>query len=115
MEERLTVAEVARLCSMSESAIKKTFTRYAGIGMMAYFNQMKMRRAARLMEEGMSVRQGRCCGGIFGSELFQHGFQEDNGGGAPHLYGAQGTYLNSKILSPKSYRNVFLDMVKVKI
>ena len=52
---------------------------------------------------------------IFGSELFQHGFQEDNGSGAPHLYGAQGSYLNSKILSPKSYRNVFLDMVKVKI
>ena len=75
--------------------------------MMAYFNQMKMRRAARLMEEGMSVRQAAAAVGFSDQNYFSTVFKEDNGSRTPHLYGAQGTYLNSKILSPKSYRNVF--------
>lgn len=88
VEERLTVAEVARLCSMSESAIKKTFTRYAGIGMMAYFNQMKMRRAARLMEEGMSVRQAAAAVGFSDQNYFSTVFKRTTGA-APRIYMAR--------------------------
>lgn len=57
VEERLSLGKVARLCRMSEAAVKKTFSRYAGIGLMTYFNQIKIRRAVRLLEEGNSVSQ----------------------------------------------------------
>ena len=57
LSERLTLADVAELCKISESSVKKTFTKYAGMGMMTYFNEMKMRRAIRLMEEGASVAE----------------------------------------------------------
>ena len=57
LEERLTLGKVAELCQMSEAAVKKTFSRYAGIGLMTYFNQIKIRRAIRLLEEGKSVSQ----------------------------------------------------------
>lgn len=57
VEERLSLGKVAALCRMSEAAVKKTFSRYAGIGLMTYFNQIKIRRAVRLLEEGNSVSQ----------------------------------------------------------
>ena len=57
LEERLTLPEIAKLCHMSEATVKKTFSRYAGIGLMTYFNQLKIRRAVSLLEEGYSVGQ----------------------------------------------------------
>lgn len=77
--QRLTVSEVARMCSMSESAIKKTFTRYAGIGMMAYFNQMKIRRAVKLMGEGMSVGQAAAAVGFTDQNYFSTVFKRTTG------------------------------------
>ena len=70
VEERLTVAEVARLCSMSESAIKK------------------MRRAARLMEEGMSVRQAAAAVGFSDQNYFSTVFKRTTGA-APRIYMAR--------------------------
>lgn len=85
VDSRLTVSEVARLCGISESSIKKTFARYAGIGMMAYFNQMKMRRAAKLMEEGMSVRQAAAAVGFSDQNYFSTVFKRTTGV-APRIY-----------------------------
>lgn len=55
LTQRLTLSEVAVLSHMSEASVKKTFSRYAGIGLMAYFNQLKIRRAITCLEEGKSV------------------------------------------------------------
>lgn len=55
--ERLSICELAALCNMSEINLQKTFSRYAGVGIMEYFNRIKMRKATELLQSGMSVKQ----------------------------------------------------------
>ena len=55
--ERLSVCELAALCNMSEINLQKTFSRYAGVGVMEYFNRIKMSKATELLESGLSVKE----------------------------------------------------------
>ena len=57
IRRRLTVRELAELCSMSEINLQKTFSRYAGVGIMDYFNRIKMQEAIRLLQAGLSVKE----------------------------------------------------------
>ena len=85
LEERLTLGKVAELCQMSEAAVKKTFSRYAGIGLMTYFNQIKIRRAIRLLEEGKSVSQAAQMLGFADQNYFSTVFKRVTGS-APTKY-----------------------------
>ena len=85
LEERLTLRKVAELCQMSEAAVKKTFSRYAGIGLMTYFNQIKIRRAIRLLEEGKSVSQTAQMLGFADQNYFSTVFKRVTGS-APTKY-----------------------------
>lgn len=53
--EPLNANEIAKLCNMSLSNLKKIFTRYAGMGVARYFTEMKMQRAAELLRTGKRV------------------------------------------------------------
>ena len=53
--EQLSAGEVARLCNMSLSNLKKIFTKYAGMGVSRYFTEMKMRKATVLLRSGKRV------------------------------------------------------------
>ena len=53
--EDLSAEEIARLCRMSLSNLKKVFTKYAGMGVARYFTEMKMQRAAELLRSGKRV------------------------------------------------------------
>lgn len=57
IHKRLTSAEIARLCSMSESNMKKVFAKYAGCGVIHYFNTIKIKKAAEYIGSGMSVKE----------------------------------------------------------
>lgn len=57
IEKRLSVSEIANMCNMSEINLQKTFARYAGMGVMQYFNQQKIIRAITLLEEGNSAKE----------------------------------------------------------
>ena len=85
LEERMTLGKVAELCQMSEAAVKKTFSRYAGIGLMTYFNQIKIRRAIRLLEEGKSVSQTAQMLGFADQNYFSMEFKRVTGS-APTKY-----------------------------
>lgn len=85
LEERMTLGKVAELCQMSEAAVKKTFSRYAGIGLMTYFNQIKIRRAIRLLEEGKSVSQTAQMLGFADQNYFSTVFKRVTGS-APTKY-----------------------------
>lgn len=54
IDEKLTVAMISQECGMSVSLIKKIFSANSNCGIMAYFNKMKLRRAAELIEYGLS-------------------------------------------------------------
>lgn len=55
LNEQLDAGEIAVLCRMSLSNLKKIFTKYAGMGVSRYFTEMKMRRAAELLRSGKRV------------------------------------------------------------
>ena len=53
----LNVEELAKECNLSVSAIEKTMHRYMGCGAMTYFNNLRMKRAAVLLQAGKSVKE----------------------------------------------------------
>ena len=57
LNEPLDTAELAALCRISPSLLKKLFARYAGVGVMEYFRQCKINAAIPLLREGQSVRE----------------------------------------------------------
>ncbi len=56
-DEDLTLEDLARLCSMSPSNLKKIFTAFYPNGIMNYFRMLKMREAAKLLRRGYSVHE----------------------------------------------------------
>lgn len=55
MDKSLSLEEIAVLCSMSVSSLKKTFKKYSGEGVISYFNRMKIRKSIELLEQGFSI------------------------------------------------------------
>ena len=57
VDKSLMVADIAKMCGMSEINLKKTFSRYAGIGVMQYFNRIKINRPTHLLREGKAAKE----------------------------------------------------------
>lgn len=55
VDSDLCVDDIATGCNMSRSNLKKIFTKYSGIGVMKYFNMLKIRQAENYLKAGMSV------------------------------------------------------------
>ena len=53
----LNIEQLALECNLSVSTIEKTMHRYMGCGAIAYFNNMRMKRAAALLDAGKSVKE----------------------------------------------------------
>ncbi len=53
----LKVKDIALLCNMSEIGLQKTFTKFAGVGIMEYFNNIKVRKAIELLNQGLPVKE----------------------------------------------------------
>ena len=79
IEKRLSVTELAALCNMSEINLQKTFSHYAGVGIMEYFNRIKMQRAAELLNEGASVKQAALQVGFHDQNYFSTVFKRITG------------------------------------
>lgn len=55
--ERLTLPEIAQLCNLSESNLKKTFQLYSDKSIMNYFNYLKVLEAKKLIRQGISLNE----------------------------------------------------------
>lgn len=53
----LNIEWLAQRCKLSVSAVEKTMHRYMGCGAISYFNNLRMQRAAALLETGKSVKE----------------------------------------------------------
>ena len=42
---------------MSQSNLKKTFRKYSGVGIIKYFNELKIEKAQKLLNSGYSVKE----------------------------------------------------------
>lgn len=57
IENNLKVSDIAKILNMSEIGIQKTFSRYAGVGIMEYFNNIKIQKAIEFLKSGNSVKE----------------------------------------------------------
>lgn len=57
LSKNLSIDELAALCNLSVSNLKKIFSKYAGSGVMKHFNRLKIKRAMRLLRIGLSVAE----------------------------------------------------------
>ncbi len=55
IEENLSVDDIAALCCLSTSNLKKTFKTYAGCGVIEHFNRLRIIRATEYLRQGMSA------------------------------------------------------------
>ncbi|MBQ7335414.1 MAG: glucosamine-6-phosphate deaminase [Clostridia bacterium] len=75
LKEPLSAQEIAALCNISLSALKKIFTRYAGMGVSRYFTEMKMRYAAERLQAGMRVGEVAAMLGYYDQNYFSTVFR----------------------------------------
>lgn len=58
IEKCLTVGEIAELCCLSDSNLKKTFKKFSGMGIMEYYNSLKISLAKQMIiENELSISQ----------------------------------------------------------
>ena len=75
LHESLSAEEIAKLCNMSLSNLKKIFTKYAGMGVSRYFAEMKMRHAVTLLKEGKRVGEVAAALGFADQNYFSTAFR----------------------------------------
>ncbi|MBQ9796492.1 MAG: glucosamine-6-phosphate deaminase [Clostridia bacterium] len=75
LHEQLSAQQIAELCNISLSALKKIFTRYAGMGVSRYFTEMKMRYASEQLQSGMRVGEVAASLGYFDQNYFSTVFR----------------------------------------
>ncbi len=57
LDRRLTVGELAAMCHLSKISLQKIMAQYAGVGVMEYYTRLRMEHAARLLEQGATVKE----------------------------------------------------------
>ena len=57
INKRLSVEQLANICNMSVINMQKTFGKYAGIGIIEYYNYAKITKAKELLLLGFSVKE----------------------------------------------------------
>lgn len=57
MSTRMSAEEIAAECGMSVSTLQKLFYRYTGMGMMKYYEGVRMQYAATLLDNGYLVKE----------------------------------------------------------
>jgi AraC-like DNA-binding protein len=64
---------------MSEIGLQKTFSRYAGVGVMEYFNNIKIRKSIELLKQGLSVKETALAMGYSDPNYFSTVFKRFTG------------------------------------
>lgn len=74
-----SLPEIAAHCGMSASSLKRIFSEYAGIGVMQYFQMLKVKRAAQLLEAGCTVQAAGLAVGFSDQNYFSTVFKRVTG------------------------------------
>lgn len=79
INKRLSVTQIAQLCNMSSISLQKTFSRFANIGVMEYFNRLKIAKAKQFLKEGYSVKETALKLGFYDPNYFSTVFKRITG------------------------------------
>lgn len=75
LDKNLSIAEIAKMCNMSEINLKKTFNKYSGTGIKSYFNLLKMNEAISMLRSGVSVTETASALGFSDQNYFSAAFK----------------------------------------
>lgn len=75
VDKCLKLENIAELCNMSVSSLKKNFRQYSNMGVMSYFSNMKMKKAVTLLRRGMSVKETAFALGYDDTNYFSYAFK----------------------------------------
>lgn len=75
----LSIEQLARLTNLSTANLKKCFNKYAGMGVIAYFNRLKMIKAENLIREGYSMSEISDMLGYSCQNYFSSAFKKEHG------------------------------------
>ncbi len=56
VDDNLNVEQICRDCGIGRTALKMLFTRFAGEGVMKYYNRLRTKRAIELIEQGYQMK-----------------------------------------------------------
>ncbi len=76
VQKRMDSEQIAKECGMSLANLKKTFKQYSGIGVMDYFNRLKMTKAAEMLQNDYSVSEVSDMLGFSSSSYFLVAFKK---------------------------------------
>ena len=107
LHKQLSAGEIAQLCNISLSALKKIFTRYAGMGVSRYFTEMKMRYAAKQLQAGMRVGEVAALLGYFDQNYFSTVFRRVMGS-PPGTYRGSEKKLDTRIERKENTKMKFI-------
>lgn len=79
VHENLTTAQIAELCNMGQVSMKQTFSRYTGMGIINYFNCLKIERAMHMLQNGSSVQETADALGFSSQNYFSTVFKRITG------------------------------------
>ena len=86
-----SVSAIAAHCNISETGLKRIFTKYAGIGIHKYFMHLKFKAAAALLKEGMGVTETAEKLGFSDQGYFSKAFKRELGVSPSALKGQKGS------------------------
>ena len=78
-DRALKVSDIAEICCISPTGLKKIFAQYAGLGVHKYFLKMKINLATSLIEQGLSVTEVGDRLGFSGQAYFSAAYKRETG------------------------------------
>ncbi len=79
LDKPLQISDIAKMTGMSESNLKKCFRRYSGMGVIKYFNNMKIMKAQTLVRQGFSMQEVSDMLGYASQNYFSTAFKKEVG------------------------------------
>lgn len=79
INEKISIEDIAKHCTISTTSLKNTFLKYAGVGVHTYFLKMKLSRAINLLSDGVSVNDIASQLGFSSQAYFSAAFKRETG------------------------------------
>lgn len=79
IDKSLSVYDIAKALNMSEANVKKVFKKYSGMGVIHYYNTLKINTAQNLLKSGMNVKEASEALGYSDQNYFSTAFKRLTG------------------------------------
>lgn len=79
LAENPSVSDIARMCNVSQSALKRIFSKYSDCGVHSYFLKLKIKKATSLLSQGKTVTETAYLLGFSDQGYFSRSYLRETG------------------------------------